>query len=64
LKIDLLKQISKKKIEELFFHAIMQNHIKQVRYFLEKKIVDVNTVDLRDQRTALQIAASQGNKKY
>jgi small GTP-binding protein len=55
----LFKQMPKQKAEEMFLHAVAQNYLQQIKYFVEKKI-DVNVVSPKDSRSALQIAASEG----
>lgn len=54
--------MSKQKIEQLFFNAVAQNYIKQVKYFVEKNI-DINLVHPKDSKSALQIAAVEGSYK-
>jgi hypothetical protein len=59
----LFKQMSKTKAEAMFLNAVAQNYIHQIHYFVEKKI-DINATNPKDSRTALQIAAAEGNNKY
>jgi hypothetical protein len=45
--------------EELLINAVSHNFIKQIRYFIDRKM-NVNLYNSKESKTLLQIAASEG----
>jgi hypothetical protein len=57
--VGLFPQLPLKVREEYFVHAVAQDYLNQVRYFIDKKM-DINYYSPKDKKSLLEIAASEG----
>jgi ankyrin repeat protein len=56
----LFPQLPDKRKEEFFINAVAQDFLNQVRYFVDKKM-DVNLYSPKEEKSLLEIAASEGH---